>query len=241
MKIPQSHPAPGPPGKPWRHSRRILLICSAAALVVAFVFVLAFTTALAPMPPRTVVNPETRQCAMLVPGDECGDVVLPPGWEYLPAGEACPQGYAVIELRPEWVHFKAPFCCTEGHSGSPGDCEDLLIQPEKRQCAFVEDIQACRGPGARLPLGWAIPSEGQNLCPGNFTWVEGIACEAGDNSAQSGATPTVALSAVPAASSSTALPPTATPAASDRSSPLLPCLPGGALALAVWVAWLRMR
>ena len=144
------------------------------SLLAAFLFFLSLSFTLAsaaPMPPSPVVNHQTRQCAVIVPGDECGDVILPSGWEYLDeaAGETCPEGYATIDLNPKWMHFKATHCCTEGHSGSSGDCQDVVIQQSKRQCAFVEDIQTC----AALPNGWE--TWGKN-CPTGFEWVDQVTC-----------------------------------------------------------------
>jgi hypothetical protein len=109
---------------------------------VLLLFAGAVAVYAAPLPPRWVINPQAQQCARVIPGDECGDIVLPAGWEYQDAssGASCPAGYTEVELRPGWTHFKAQFCCSEGHSGSPGDCQDVVIQPLARQCAFVEDM-----------------------------------------------------------------------------------------------------
>lgn len=146
------------------------------AFIIFFSLALAAVALAAPMPPRTLVNHQTRQCAQIVPGDECGDVVLPAGWEYMEDDQSCPADYTTIELRPEWVHFKTDFCCSEGHSGSRGDCQDVVIQQHKRQCAFVEDIQSCPA----LPDDWS--AWGQN-CPSGFEWVEDIEC-LGENASQ---------------------------------------------------------
>jgi hypothetical protein len=144
-------------------------------VMIVFVIILVFlyiqTTTAAPMPPRPVINHQSKECAEIVPGDECGDVVLPTGWEYLDPsnGEQCPQDYTIVELSPDWVHFKVPHCCTTGHSGSPGDCQDVVIHSSSRQCAFVEDIEKC----ASLPPGWEARNEN---CPADFEWVEDVVC-----------------------------------------------------------------
>jgi hypothetical protein len=140
------------------------------ALAISLVITFSVANA-APMPPRTLINHKTHQCAQITPGDECGDVLLPPDWEYLDtaSGEKCPENYAIIDLRPEWAHFKAQHCCSEGHSGSPGDCQDVVTQPNRRQCAFVEDIQTC----SSLPKGWK--AWGKN-CPVGFKWTDEIVC-----------------------------------------------------------------
>jgi hypothetical protein len=125
----------------------------------------------APMPPRPVVNPETRECALVVPGDECGDLVLPAGWQYLePASDGnCPADYAVVELQAEWAGFKIPRCCTAGHSGASGDCTDMVVQEKDHLCAFVEDLSACPA----LPEGWAKSGP---LCPQDYNWLDDLAC-----------------------------------------------------------------
>jgi hypothetical protein len=139
----------------------------------------------APLPPSPVVNPETRQCALVVPGDECGDLVLPPGWQYLdPAvGGECPVDYTTVELHTEWAGFKIPRCCTAGHSGARGDCADLMILEKERLCAFGEDLSACPA----LPEGWA---KSEQLCPLDYTWVDDLACPAEPTQTTSGAAPT---------------------------------------------------
>jgi hypothetical protein len=139
---------------------------------ILLLLLLSYTlSSAAPMPPSPVVNHQTHQCAVIVPGDECGDVILPSGWEYLDeaAGEVCPEGYATIELHPEWAHFKVPHCCMEGHSGVSGDCQDVVIDQSNRRCAFVEDIQNCQG----LPDSWE--AWGEN-CPTKFEWVDDVTC-----------------------------------------------------------------
>lgn len=146
----------------------------AAALVVGlFVGIaarawIALPVEAAPMPPQRLVNHDLRQCAWIVPGDECGDAVLPAGWEILDSDE-CPAGYAEVDLRMEWIHFKTDFCCSEGHSGARGDCEDVVLQAAERRCAFVDDIHAC----AALPPGWAAHG---GECPSGWTWTDALTC-----------------------------------------------------------------
>jgi hypothetical protein len=151
-------------------------LCLAGLLISSLLTVLLFYALAnaAPMPARPVVNHQTRQCAVIVTGDECGDVILPTGWEYLneAAGEKCPDGYTTIDLHPDWAHFKVAHCCTEGHSGSSGDCQDVVIHQSNQQCAFVEDIQNC----TVLPGGWN--AWGKN-CPTNFEWIDEVLCSGG--------------------------------------------------------------
>jgi len=192
----------------------------------------------APMPPRTLINHKTHQCAQITPGDECGDVVLPPDWEYLDtaSGEKCPDNYTFIDLHPKWTHFKAQVCCSEGHSGSAGDCQDVVIQPTSRQCAFVEDIQKC----TNLPVGWK--AWGQN-CPAGFKWSETIVCTNGESN------PTENLTSGNQTVPTAALQPTAeppadqtTPASSaDKRNPLFPCASSALVLIILFGVTLRRR
>ena len=172
----------------------------------------------APMPPRPVVNHQTRQCAVIVTGDECGDVVLPSGWEYLDeaSGELCPNGYATIDLNPEWAHFKATHCCSEGHSGSSGDCQDVVIQQSKRHCAFVEDIQACTA----LPKGWE--AWGEN-CPTGFEWVDQLACTVSSTSVPTPPSKLEPTSTIPTNDSTGSGGKIDTPVPTDEPNTTLPC------------------
>lgn len=47
-------------------------------------------------------------------------------------------------------HYKTTFCCSYEHSGSIGDCEDVIINESLKECAFVRDINNC----LELPDGW---------------------------------------------------------------------------------------
>ena len=189
----------------------------------------------APMPPRTLVNHKSKQCAQIVPGDECGDVVLPTDWEYLDSGGKCPENYTTIELHPDWVHFKTTFCCSEGHSGSPGDCQDVISQQAGRKCAFVDDIQKC----SSLPEGWEAWGKD---CPVDFEWQEEVvACASSENNPTDQATGGTPAGAV----SSNEQQPTPPPAQSQTTTtpyarnPLFPC---GSVGLAlIVVLWLRGR
>ena len=119
----------------------IMLFCSAAEGIAA-----------APVPPELAVNHESKQCAEFWGGDECVVCSLPAGWESLGGlWEAeCPADYTMVEIRPTCRAGKIAFCCSEGHSGAPGDCEDVVINKRAEQCAFVEDIGECPA----LLQGW---------------------------------------------------------------------------------------
>ncbi|HUW95553.1 MAG TPA: hypothetical protein VMW58_07175 [Anaerolineae bacterium] len=124
----------------------------------------------APAPPELVVNHGSKQCAEFWAGDECFSCSAPAGWEILgrlPEAE-CPDGYTEVEIDRTCSAHKVDFCCTEGHSGAPGDCEDVVINRAKEQCAFVEDIGECPA----LPRGWE--RHGVD-CP-YYEWADQVDC-----------------------------------------------------------------
>ncbi len=219
----------------------LVLSLSLSALMIFTYFGLTYA---APMPPRIVVNHQTRQCAEIVPGDECGDVVLPPDWEYLDpdAGEKCPESYTLIDLSPDWVHFKVSFCCTEGHSGVSGDCEDVVIRRSGRQCAFVDDINSC----ANLPDGWKAHREN---CPVDFSWAEDVPCSGGEavqtpvETAQSltGAAATPGQSGTPPATKGELSTPVSARKPAEARNPLLPCAAPGLALVMLFGAWFVRR
>ena len=124
----------------------------------------------APVPPELAVNHENEQCAEFWGGDECVTCSLPAGWEILGRlWEAeCPADYTMVEIRPTCRAGKIAFCCSEGHSGAPGDCEDVVINKRAEQCAFVEDIGECPA----LLQGWE--KHGQD-CPYQ-EWAADVEC-----------------------------------------------------------------
>jgi hypothetical protein len=146
-------------GKSLSWLTMVVLLCSGSQRASA-----------APAPPELVVNHETKQCAEFVAGDECVYCAPPEGWEILGGLEEaeCPEGYATVEIEPVCQAGKNSFCCTEGHSGAPGDCDDVVINDAAQQCAFVEDIGDCPA----LPNGWE--KYGAD-CP-YYQWTENVAC-----------------------------------------------------------------
>ncbi len=210
--------------------KKNLLAAAVLLIIAASLAILAKAAFAAPMPPRTVINHKAHQCAQIVPGDECGDVILPPDWEYLntAAGEACPAGYTMVDLRPAWTHFKAQHCCSEGHSGTSGDCQDVIKQADKGQCAFVEDIQQC----SSLPAGWE--PWGQD-CPAGFKWVDDMACATGASNPTVNVT-TVVQTTPAAPTTGTEATPASTPAARN---PLCPCASIGMALILAARLWLR--
>ncbi len=67
---------------------------------------------------------------------------------------------------------KSSFCCTVNHSGSMGDCEDVVINNIDKKCAFVEDINKCE----KLPVNWQQAEEIEfwgKVCPSlDYEWAE---------------------------------------------------------------------
>ncbi len=113
-------------------------------------------------PPDLFVNHQTKECALLYWGSVCTTCVPPEGWVEYSKGPygSCPTGYTQVEIKPVCYSSKSSFCCTEGHSGTPGLCKDMVINRSTKQCAFVHDIDACES----LPTDWQRPKAGV-LCP----------------------------------------------------------------------------
>jgi hypothetical protein len=131
----------------------------------------------APVPPDLVVNHDTQECAELFAGDECMSCFPPDGWEVLGKSYEveCPAGYTFTDVEENCIHSKGEFCCSEGHSGASGNCEDLVINDKEDQCAFVDDINACN-----LPRGWKAKPEDVSMykwtCPGKYDWMPDLEC-----------------------------------------------------------------
>ena len=151
----------------------------AAGLLLALCLIPWTTLSAAPTPPLRVVNHQTKQCGEIFGGDECTDCFPPEGWESLGyTSEApCPEGYTVVD-RIDYTcqGFKIDRCCSEGHSGAAGACQDLVINDKKKQCAFVDDIQTCV-----LPERWTKKPDSTDLydwtCPADYRWLESLTCE----------------------------------------------------------------
>ena len=150
-------------------------------LLLTTLFVSSGQVALAePAPSKLVVNHETQQCAIIFGGDECIDCFPPEGWEVLGWSyqAECPENYTFTEVEENCIPFKDEFCCTEGHSGAAGACEDMVINRATFKCAFVDDIHACK-----LPLGWSAKPEDIPVneweCPGLYGWTDDVDCRSG--------------------------------------------------------------
>ncbi len=167
-------------------TRRVLF----AAVLVGVQAAWLLQALAAPAPPLHVVHHGNRQCAEIFGGDECTDCFPPEGWEIVDRSEEawCPDGYAMVQdVAYSCQPFKVAFCCSEGHSGAPGDCEDLVVNHRRNQCAFVDDIQGCP-----LPERWTARPEQVAVrdwvCPADYEWVEDVACLSPTH--QSAGTPT---------------------------------------------------
>lgn len=112
-----------------------------------------------PAPPSIIVNPNTRQCASFFPGDECVSCVMPDGWL---ESTQCPVGHEEVTVTPQCFPQRNYFCCTEGHSGAPGDCAGLVTNVFQKKCAF----SAC------TPLFWAVAE----TCPLEYGWRDELDC-----------------------------------------------------------------
>jgi hypothetical protein len=152
-----------------------------ALLFLGIFLAIASTALAAPVPPLRIANHDTLECATIFGGDECMDCFPVEGWEIL--GDAfdvpCPDGYIEID-NPDYYceAFKSEWCCTEDHSGAPGDCTDLVIHKGRKECAFVSDVTA-----VGLPRGWRGRQEDTPVydwnCPYEYEWVESPEVETG--------------------------------------------------------------
>ena len=144
-------------------------------IILTFAAFLLVAAAAAPLPPKVIVNHQTRECAIVIEGDECTDCFIPEGWDELGMYGVveCPAEYTKIDRRLECQPFQIDRCCTEGHSGARGDCEDMVINRPKRLCAFVEDVTTIQ-----LSGGWqSRPADVEYrnwICPNNFSWESGL-------------------------------------------------------------------
>lgn len=121
-------------------------------LLILAIFFLALgwaqTVSATPDAPRVVVNPATRECAPVVYWrDECGEAILPSGWEFSPES-TCPADYTVVQRLPgvAWKNYQSDFCCM-----SRG--EDYCPQPEAPQGPEVLPIAGGLSLLAGLGLG----------------------------------------------------------------------------------------
>lgn len=128
----------------------------------------------APMPEEYIINNATMECAVFWGGDECLYCDMPVGWKSIGLSHEteCPDGYAEISLKTNCTQVKDSFCCTESHSGGPGNCDGMIISHFTRECALLDNISACA-----VPAGW---SSANGLCPPDYEWVD-VSCGEREN------------------------------------------------------------
>jgi len=164
----------------------ILIILATIFIVLTSSYVLA-SQAL----PRYGVNEETKECSKFFMGDECLDCTFPEGWKMIEEFQ-CPLGYKEVQKDSVCKPRKNSFCCTIGHSGLSGDCEDVVVNDVERKCAFVEDINDCEN----LPQNWRRAEELEfwgRVCPWDYEWLKyTLNCQSKmiqNNDEQKGCTP----------------------------------------------------
>ena len=144
-------------------------------LITLFLLIISQQSASAAPFGFNIVNHELKECSSMFGGDECMTCQPPEGWEILSNIADCPKGYKMNETKIEYDQItcqplKEPFCCTENHSGAPGDCDDTIMNVEQKKCAFVQNINECQ----KLPEGW----QSTDLCPFEYEWQNNtLPCE----------------------------------------------------------------
>ena len=113
---------------------------------------------------QAYVNRAENLCARIVMGDECTMCRPPAGWEEV-GSDLCPAGYRQVDDPSVCAPIKNQFCCSANHSGSEGDCRDVVVNASARTCVMLENLGAC----PQLPSGWTHPESG--TCPLDYRWV----------------------------------------------------------------------
>jgi len=135
------------------------------------IILLAGAAFAAPAPLQMIVNNETRECAYFSAGDECVSCDIPDNWASLGTDAPCPEGYAEASPVKECRRARIERCCSEGHSGAPGDCAQVEINRLLAQCRFGNGSPPAPGwegkPEAMEDSGWA--------CPEGYRWEGGVA------------------------------------------------------------------
>ncbi len=143
---------------------------------VLFTFIFSPIAFTAPAPPQVIVNDATKECSDYFAGDECMNCEIPSGWRSLGyMNITCPAGYKNTDLNFTCTGFKNEMCCSQGHSGAMGDCEDMLVNDMLRKCTFVDDPINCTP-----AYGWKekkkIVPPSDWVCPSGYTWNETRDC-----------------------------------------------------------------
>lgn len=148
----------------------ILKLLAISSSIVLLTLVKASTAV--PAKPQYGINEQTKECAEFFIDNVCSDCKLPLGWKEIDEFQ-CPLGYNQVEKFPDCTPAKNKFCCTFGHSGYGGDCEDVVVNDSEKKCAFVEDIHKCK-----LPPNWNQITEIKpwgplQLCPSfQYEWLD---------------------------------------------------------------------
>ncbi|MDD5172343.1 MAG: hypothetical protein PHF60_04895 [Candidatus ainarchaeum sp.] len=137
-------------------------------LAIFVLFVCAAVWA-APAPPEIIVNNQTMECSQFNAGDECMNCEIPEGWTSLGYNtRECPTGYTEVNAPRNCSGFKIGRCCSVGHSGALGECDDMIVNHLTMQCMFNE--------GGTVPPGWEGKPEGTDAwdwqCPEGYGWPE---------------------------------------------------------------------
>lgn len=139
-------------------------------------FLLCAVVWAAPAPREIIVNDQTMECSQFFAGDECMDCEIPDGWRSLGYDTwECPEGYTETDAQVECTPFKIGRCCSTGHSGALGECDDMVVNYLLKQCMFADGT---------APPGWEGKPEGTEdsdwQCPEGYGWPEegipGSAC-----------------------------------------------------------------
>jgi hypothetical protein len=124
----------------------------------------------APLPLQTIVNDESMQCARFLPGDECMDCTPPEGWKILDPGASCPENYTIVTAKGICKGFENERCCTEGHTGASGDCQNMVKNDFTKECALMTNATT-----DTIPNGWQKMPESiissNWVCPLDYTWT----------------------------------------------------------------------
>ena len=149
-------------------NNRLILLISAFILLTFGVAQTVFAT---PDAPRVVINHTTRECDPLVYWrDECGEIILPSGWEYH-TESACTAEYTVTQLeRLPWDLYQNDFCCQ--HYGG-------MNCPEENQASLSPDPLVAPVIASAAPVATpepARPSPGSVILPlaGGLSLLAGI-------------------------------------------------------------------
>lgn len=131
--------------------------------MLAIIFLTQFSWA-EPALPKNVFNKVSKECSTIFGGDECTDCNPIAPWE---EGK-CPKNFKKVQtgIPTSCQPFKNERCCSEGHSGAIGACDDLLVNSKTKSCLFLEDRKSCK----KLPIGW----ENKKQCPRSFQWTKDI-------------------------------------------------------------------